>query len=115
MIIALSKPPWPSLFLLFLAKLSIFNALQLWNQQSVFTFQSGSRNQTILANTMQYHATMNCHQYQIHAILLTIINIINTGLGLHYYSEKVDIHLNLPQKPWLCNRQPITGQRPLGC
>ena len=71
-IVSLSKPPWPSLFLWFLAKLSIFNALQLWNQESVFTFQSGSRNQTIFANPMQYLATMNCHQYQIHAILLTI-------------------------------------------
>ena len=56
-----------------------------------------------------------CNTIDNHWITLNTKGGGSTGLGLHYYSEKVDIHLNLPQKPWLCNRQPITGQRPLGC
>ena len=38
-----------------------------------FHFSKWQLNQTVPANTMQYIATMNWHQYQIHAILLTII------------------------------------------
>ena len=97
--------PW--LFSWILAKQSIFNALQLWNFPR---WQSESNN---TSNTMQHHAipcnAINTKSMQYFWLSLNNIKYQRWGQhwpGMRYYSDKIDIHLNLPQKPWLCNRQP---------
>ena len=65
---------------------------------------------------MQHHAipcnAINTKSMQYFWLSLNNIKYQRWGQhwpGMRYYSDKIDIHLNLPQKPWLCNRQPKTA------